>query len=886
MQTSSQLSFFGKSPLELSWTLRFQGTAQEAWEVFSDTHLMNRRVGMKVRYEQSHDADGTPHRSGIMAAFGRDVRFREDTFDYEAPHRVYIQRDFDEGPVRTYTLSINIHELADQETQVDYGVTWFPRNPAARLFVRGIFPAVYGPPISRALADIEKALGEDQFREPGEARFTLHPNSGSLIRDLCTKLEDREIAGLLQRVLLEGDDEEVRRIQPVVFARVWSLPLPRLLDAFLESVMLGLLEVRWELLCPSCQGPSTRNLKLDPEGLEGHCPSCNIAYVGNFADSVGASFAIPSHLRDVDPAVLCVGSPSWTPHILARAELPPRATTTWELELPAGGYRLRELGSIQGAHLEVREGVSTDQAVITVEEGGPRPLRLLVGAGRIQIVVRSRRSIPLRVVLEDRWYPRDVLTAGQLLERPRARELLPDHTLPSDLSCVIRPVGIIATELLDEVDEQTSHLRKLFESLQPRQIVVSQSAVYSTWPSLSIALDAAARLEGAWQLFNSVSHGAVLEVEVGGRREPTGRALEDASGGLRSALPGRSVMSDRARRHPEVEELMQREQPSIGLEEGPRFEDRQDFLVEFLDAQPTPFLAPTEPLLPTIDGLNGCLFGGHYQLADCLGTGGFGVVYDALNQDDEERCVVKLLRPELFTGVEAVQLFFREARALSLLESPSIVRFKDFGHDEQGRLFLVMEHLKGCDLEDLLVEQQQTSTQRAVSVAVGVLTGLAATHAAGLLHRDIKPANIFLVENEDGSESVRLIDFGIAVDQVAVKEEDEEGKVVGTLPYMSVEQLQAEALSPAIDTYALGVVLWRMMVGALPYPELSPMQSAVERVRKGTLPIREVAPEVPTELAEIIDKSLAQDPHDRFPSANAMREALLDIAADLEARSP
>jgi serine/threonine protein kinase len=167
-----------------------------------------------------------------------------------------------------------------------------------------------------------------------------------------------------------------------------------------------------------------------------------------------------------------------------------------------------------------------------------------------------------------------------------------------------------------------------------------------------------------------------------------------------------------------------------------------------------------------------------------------------------------------------------------------------------------------------------------------VLTGLAATHAAGLLHRDIKPANIFLVENEDGSESVRLIDFGIAVDQVAVKEEDEEGKVVGTLPYMSVEQLQAEALSPAIDTYALGVVLWRMVVGALPYPELSPMQSAVERVRKGTLPIREVAPEVPTELAEVIDKSLAQDPLDRFPSADAMREALLDIAADLEARSP
>jgi hypothetical protein len=876
MQQGSNLSYFGSDPLELSWTLSFVGSARQAWDVFSNTHLMNRRVGMAVQYEQRHDADGTPHRIGTMRAFGKDVAFEEDIFDYEAPHRVFIQRSFDEGPVDTYTLSIDISEGEDGHTEVDYRVRWFPKNAAARLLVRGLFPSIYGPSITAVLTRIESALQEEEFREPSEPRCVLQEGAARSVRDLCSKMDDPDVAGLLRRLLLEGDDEDVRRILVPALARTWALPVHRLLDGFLQAVSLGLLEIRWELLCPSCQGPSSRSVKLDPEGLQGHCLSCNIAYDGNFADSLAASFCAPKSLRSVEDTILCVGSPSWTPHILARAELPPGRTGSWTLDLAPGGYRLRELGALQGAHLEVREDAEAAEVVVTLEEFGVRPLRILVRAGQVQIFVKSRRAVATRVVLEDRWRPRDVLTAGHLLERPRARDLLPDDILPADLSCVVRPVGILATEILTERTHQITALKALLATLDPTQVLITDAAVFSTWPDLDSALDAAARLEGAWQLFNAVSHGAVLELGLGQRREPAGLAIEDAAGALRSALPGRSVLSDRARTHPEVDAMLRGETPVIRLEAGPRLEDRQDFLINFLQDQPSPSLAAIELELPRIDDLEGLPFGDRYILTESLGSGGFGVVYGGRSLLSEEPVVVKLLRPELFTGRAAVQLFFREARALSLLDHPAIVRFEDFGHDEAGRLFLVMEHLSGDDLEKLLDQRSKLSAQRAVSIAAGMLDGLAATHAAGLLHRDIKPSNVFLVESERGDEGIKLIDFGIAVDQVEVTEADSEGTIVGTLPYMAPEQLRGHALTASIDLYGVGVVLWQMLTGSLPHRGLTAMQSAYRRVSEGTPPILTQHPFVPAALAEVIDRSLSKDATDRHKNSAEMRQALLD----------
>ena len=874
MRTHSQLAWFGTGPLELVWTLEVPGPLERAWAVFADTHTMNRRVGLQIRYDQKHDESGEPHRYGWMQAFGKDVPFEERIFDYEAPHRVYIQREFDEGPVDTYTLGIQLRELSPDRISIEYRVAWYPKNVATRLLVRAIFPAVYGPPVSRALTSIEEGLQEERFEEGQPPRLELRQEAPKSIEDLVEMMDDDDVAGHLAKLLLEGDDDDVGRIQLRPLARDWGLPLGRVIDSAAQAVQLGLLDLRWELLCPSCFGASAQSIQLDPSGMEGHCPSCNISVGGNLADSIAVVFRAPDHLRNVEDAVLCVGSPSWTPHLLARSEVPPYEERTWTLQLPMGAYRVRRLGSLEGCHIEARHGAECTELVINLDEESSTPTRAVVSPGEVTIHVRSRSPVLTRIVLEDRWCPSDALTAGQLLERASARALLPGDLLPTDLNCVVKSTAVLATEVLAERESQSLALSALMSHLEPRALIKTSQAVLSLWPDIDSALDAASRMEGAWQFFNSVSHGAILEVQTEGTSHPAGLALEDAGRGLRSSLPGRSVLSDNARSHPRLESMLEGPSPRIQLEEGPRFDDRQDFLVEFLTPQPSPSIAALDQEPPTIDELDGQPFAGRYQLGRTLGEGGFGVVYSARDEFREQNVVIKLLRPKFFEGPAQLALFLREARALSLINDPAVVRFSDFGHDEVGRIFVAMERLSGQDLDQLLKAEKRLSPSRAVSIADGILRGLTATHDSGLLHRDIKPSNIFLAQTPEGSEVVKLIDFGIAVDRSEAIDSQGEGKVIGTLPYMAKEQLRALPMGPPADLFAVGVVLWKMLTGVLPMPDLPAMAAVGRRLHSGTPPIRESHGDVPVKLAQVIDQALALEADDRFPDAQAMRAAL------------
>ena len=874
MRTASQLAWFGTGPLELVWTLDVPAPLERAWAVFADTHTMNRRVGLQIRYEQQHEESGEPHRYGWMQAFGKDVPFEERIFDYQAPHRVYIQREFEEGPVNTYTLGIQLRELSSGRTSIEYRVAWYPRSVATRLLVRAVFPAVYGPPVSRALTAIESGLQKERFEEGQPPRLDLKAEAPETIKDLVQMMDDKEVGEQFARLLLEEDDDAVGRIQLRPLAREWGLPIERVIDSAAQAVRLGLLDLRWELLCPSCFGASVQSIQLDPSGMEGHCPSCNIAVGGNLADSISVVFRAPEHLRQLNDAVLCVGSPSWTPHLLARSEIPAYEERTWQLQLPQGAYRVRRLGSLEGCHIEARPGAESSELVINLDEETSAPNRAVLAPGEVTIHVRSRRPVLTRIVLEDRWSPRDALTASQLLERSSARALLPEALLPSDLNCVVKSTAVLATEVLAERESQSVALSALLNHLRPSSLIETEQALISLWPDIDSALDAASRMEGAWQFFNSVSHGAILEVQTEGTNHPAGLALEDAGDGLRSALPGRAILSEKARSHPGLSSLLEGASPRLRLEEGPRFDDRQDFLVEFLTPQPSPSIAALDQDPPTIDDLDGQPFAGRYQLGRTLGEGGFGVVYSAQDRHQEQNVVIKLLRPKFFEGSDQLALFLREARALSMIDDPAVVRFSDFGHDEAGRIFVAMERLSGQDLAQLLIAEKRLSPSRAVSIADGMLRGLTATHNSGLLHRDIKPSNIFLAQTPDGSEVVKLIDFGIAVDRSEAIDFTGEGKVIGTLPYMAKEQIRALPMGPPADLFAVGVVLWKMLTGVLPMPELPAIAAVGRRLHSGTPPIRECHDDVPVKLAQVIDQALATEADDRFPDAEAMRAAL------------
>lgn len=271
---------------------------------------------------------------------------------------------------------------------------------------------------------------------------------------------------------------------------------------------------------------------------------------------------------------------------------------------------------------------------------------------------------------------------------------------------------------------------------------------------------------------------------------------------------------------------------------------------------------------------------GRYKVTSLLGKGGFGAVFAATHTMTSQDVVLKVMRPEFAADPTQVKRFMNEARISSGLMHPNTVRVFDFGQTDDGLLYLVMERLHGEELSDILKRDAPLDPGRAMHIAIGLLKSLSEAHAAGLVHRDLKPGNVFLVRVHGEEEYVKLIDFGIAKSVESGAEEDltRTGMAIGTPKYMSPEQGRAEALDGRSDLYALGVLLFEMLSGRLPFTAASAMQMILKHMQEPPPDLRTLAPAgLPPELAHVVMKSLAKSPWERFRDADEMREHLEQI---------
>ncbi|UQA61563.1 serine/threonine-protein kinase [Polyangium aurulentum] len=270
---------------------------------------------------------------------------------------------------------------------------------------------------------------------------------------------------------------------------------------------------------------------------------------------------------------------------------------------------------------------------------------------------------------------------------------------------------------------------------------------------------------------------------------------------------------------------------------------------------------------------------GKYEIVRVLGRGGMGTVYEALNTSIGKRVAMKFVDASLSRNKDAVARFQREAQAASAVESAHIVEIFDAGATDDEQPYIVMELLRGEDLGHRIKRCGRLEVAEALPVIAQILRGLHRAHEAGIVHRDLKPDNIFLVERDDESDFVKILDFGISkvrrVGGVPEKTITRQGTVLGTPFYMSPEQAQAQPdVDGRTDLWSLGAILFECLTGRPPHEGHAYEQVIVNICTKDAPDVRLHNPGVPEPIARVIAKALTRDRDARYATAREMLDAL------------
>jgi serine/threonine protein kinase/formylglycine-generating enzyme required for sulfatase activity len=291
----------------------------------------------------------------------------------------------------------------------------------------------------------------------------------------------------------------------------------------------------------------------------------------------------------------------------------------------------------------------------------------------------------------------------------------------------------------------------------------------------------------------------------------------------------------------------------------------------------------TIPISAAVGAQSGRLLGGRYKLEQCIGSGGMGEIYRARRMHIGDTVAVKVLRADVVEDEKSRQRFYREARAAAMLHHPNAVVIHDFGEDDDGTAYIVMELLVGRSLRQVLIQEGSINAARAYGIIRQASAALDAGHRNGIVHRDIKPDNIILLDSNDAADHVKILDFGIAkvLDNKTLDTHSLEqrltnvGSVIGTPHYMAPEQCQGEEADARSDIYSLGVVLYELLTGVAPFLAKTPTGVAIKHVTEKPRPLNEINPSVSEAVGRVVLHALEKDPNTRPQTA-------LELAREFE----
>ncbi|MBO6940508.1 MAG: protein kinase [Deltaproteobacteria bacterium] len=280
------------------------------------------------------------------------------------------------------------------------------------------------------------------------------------------------------------------------------------------------------------------------------------------------------------------------------------------------------------------------------------------------------------------------------------------------------------------------------------------------------------------------------------------------------------------------------------------------------------------------DPLIGQVLLGKLDVLRAVGQGGMGSVYEVEHLITHHRRALKIIKPELVKRRTYMKRLIREAGVAGTLNTPYVVDTYDAGTLEDGSVYILMELLEGRTLYDVIKRDGEIAVPRLISIVAQVCEGVGVAHRAGIIHRDLKPDNVFLLDGPGGTDQVKIMDFGISKFE---EPEDEvsrltsEGVVLGTPFYMSPEQARGKELDPRSDVYAVGVMMYEALTGRLPFEDSSISALFIKIAAGEYLPLRHLRPEIPEELAAVVEKAMHRKRDARYASMDELRASLLPL---------